>query len=72
MKRILFFCVPNSACSQMAEDLVRQTLGSRADVISAGSEPKTLNPLAIQAMAKVGIDIHGANGGIEYLLKRIF
>jgi arsenate reductase len=59
MKRILFLCVANSARSQMAEGLARDLLGSRVEVLSAGSRPATVNPFAIAAMAEVGIDISG-------------
>ena len=57
MKRILFLCVANSARSQMAEGLARKILGERAEVSSAGSEPASVNPHAIEAMAEIGIDI---------------
>ena len=57
MKRILFLCVANSARSQMAEGLARHILDKRADVASAGSQPATVNPYAIEAMAEIGIDI---------------
>ena len=59
MKRILFLCVANSARSQMAEGLARRTFGNRAKVLSAGSQPATVNPYAIEAMAELGIDITG-------------
>lgn len=59
MKRILFLCVANSARSQMAEGLARQILGDRAEVMSAGSQPATVNPHAVEAMAEIGIDITG-------------
>lgn len=55
--RILFLCVANSARSQMAEGLARAMLGTDVEVVSAGSEPTKLNPLAIAAMAEAGIDI---------------
>lgn len=57
MQTILFLCVANSARSQMAEGLARSILGDRAVVISAGSQPSTLNPHAVEAMAEIGIDI---------------
>lgn len=57
MPRILFLCVANSARSQMAEGLARHLLGAHADVMSAGSQPKQVNPHAIAAMAELGIDI---------------
>ena len=59
MKRILFLCVANSARSQMAEGLARKILGGRAEVSSAGSEPESVNPHAVEAMAEIGIDISG-------------
>lgn len=55
--RILFLCVANSARSQMAEGLARHLFGARAEVMSAGSIPSVLNPLAVAAMAEIGIDI---------------
>lgn len=59
MKRILFLCVANSARSQMAEGLARRLLGPRAEVMSAGSQPATVNPYAIEVMGEIGIDITG-------------
>jgi thioredoxin type arsenate reductase len=59
MKRILFMCVANSARSQMAEGLARTLLGDRVIIESAGSQPATVNPYAIEAMADAGIDITG-------------
>lgn len=57
--RILFLCVANSARSQMAEGLARHLLGPNVSVQSAGSVPSHVHPLAIQAMAEIGIDISG-------------
>lgn len=57
--RILFLCVANSARSQMAEGLARAILPDSVEVVSAGSEPGRLNPLAVEAMAQAGIDIAG-------------
>lgn len=59
MKRIVFLCVANSARSQMAEGLARHGLGEGAQVHSAGSRPSRLNPLAVEAMGEIGIDISG-------------
>jgi len=56
---LLFLCVANSARSQMAEGLARARLGSRLSVQSAGSQPGTLNPLAVAVLAEIGIDISG-------------
>ena len=54
---ILFLCVANSARSQMAEGLARAAFGERVRVQSAGSEPPTPNPYAIEVMREMGIDI---------------
>lgn len=54
---ILFLCVANSARSQMAEGVARQRFGDRALIQSAGSEPSTVNPYAIEVMAERGIDL---------------
>lgn len=59
MKRIVFLCVANSARSQMAEGLARHRLGQGAQVLSAGSLPSQLNPLAVEVMREIGIDISG-------------
>ena len=56
-KRVLFLCTHNSARSQMAQGLVRQLGGDRFDAYSAGTEATRVRPLAIQAMAELGIDI---------------
>ncbi|QYX67033.1 arsenate reductase ArsC (plasmid) [Shewanella putrefaciens] len=58
MKNILFLCVANSARSQMAEGLAKQYLPADIVVQSAGSQPSTLNPYAVKAMAELGIDIN--------------
>ncbi|MEX2525685.1 MAG: arsenate reductase ArsC [Gammaproteobacteria bacterium] len=58
MYRILFLCVANSARSQMAEGLARHFLNNdNIEVMSAGSEPATVNPCAVEAMAELDIDI---------------
>ena len=64
---ILFLCLANSARSQMAEGLARHLLGDRASVTSAGSRPSRVNPVAISAMAEIGIDIssHRSKGTDE-------
>jgi arsenate reductase (thioredoxin) len=54
---LLFLCVANSARSQMAEGLARALLPPGSEVYSAGSAPTRLNPLAVQVMAEIGIDI---------------
>jgi arsenate reductase len=56
---ILFLCVANSARSQMAEGLARRLVPPETRVYSAGSEPSSVNPLAVRAMAEIGVDISG-------------
>jgi arsenate reductase len=41
----------------MAEGYLRQAAGDRFEPLSAGVEPKGLNPLAVEAMREIGIDI---------------
>jgi len=55
--KVLFVCIHNSARSQMAEALLKKIGGDAFDVESAGLEPGKLNPLAVEAMARIGIDI---------------
>jgi protein-tyrosine-phosphatase len=59
-KRILFVCIHNSARSQMAEAFVNQMCKGSYEAHSAGLEPGVLNPLVVEAMQEVGIDIAGA------------
>jgi arsenate reductase len=54
---VLFLCTHNSARSQMAEGLLRHLGGSRFDAFSAGTEATRIRPLAIEAMAELGVDI---------------
>ena len=56
-KRILFLCTHNSARSQMAEGLLRALGGGHFEAFSAGTEATQVRPLAIKAMAEIGIDI---------------
>jgi arsenate reductase (thioredoxin) len=55
--KVLFLCTGNSARSQMAEGYLRHIAGGDFEALSAGIEPKGLNPLAIEAMSEIGIDI---------------
>ncbi len=55
---VLFVCVHNAGRSQMAAGWLRSIAADRIEVRSAGSEPgDRINPLAVQAMGEVGIDI---------------
>ena len=57
MKKVLFVCVHNSARSQMAEAFLKKYAGETFEVESAGIEPGKLNPIVVDAMKEIGIDI---------------
>jgi arsenate reductase (thioredoxin) len=57
--RVLFLCTHNSARSQMAEGLLRHLSGGRVEAHSAGTAATAVRPLAIRAMAELGIDLSG-------------
>ena len=55
---VLFVCVHNAGRSQMAAGFMTHLGAGRVEVLSAGSAPKdSINPVAVAAMAEVGIDI---------------
>jgi arsenate reductase len=57
---VLFVCVHNAGRSQIAAGWLKHFAGDRVEIWSAGSEPADqVNPVAIAAMAEVGIDISG-------------
>ncbi len=56
--RVLFLCTHNAARSQMAEALLRDAVGGRWVVQSAGSQPAGVHPLAVKTLARRQIDIH--------------
>jgi arsenate reductase len=56
-QKVLFICVHNSARSQMAEAFLNKICGVQFEAHSAGLEPGKLNPLAVEAMREIGIDI---------------
>jgi len=55
--KVLFMCIHNSARSQMAEAFLNHLAGDRFEAESAGLEAGTLNPIVVEAMKEVGIDI---------------
>ena len=58
MTSVLFVCVHNAGRSQMAAGFMSTLSGGKVEVLSAGSAPKdSINPIAVEAMAEVGIDI---------------
>ncbi|MFI7449806.1 arsenate reductase ArsC [Nonomuraea sp. NPDC049714] len=60
MPSVLFVCVHNAGRSQMAAGWLTHLAGDRVEVRSAGSAPADrINPIAVEAMGEVGIDITG-------------
>ena len=57
IKKVLFLSSANSVRSQVAEGFVRTLAGDAFEAFSAGSAPRELHPLAVAAMAELGIDI---------------
>ncbi|MBP1929977.1 arsenate reductase [Methanolinea mesophila] len=58
-KKILFICTHNKARSQMAEGYLRARYGDRYEPFSGGTEPGPLDPMAVEVMKEIGIDISG-------------
>jgi arsenate reductase len=56
-QKVIFICIHNSARSQMAEAFLDDMCGDHFEVYSAGIEPGKLNPIVVEAMNEVGIDI---------------
>ena len=57
---VLFVCVHNAGRSQMAAGFLAHLSAGAIEVRSAGSMPgDQINPVAVEAMAEVGIDITG-------------
>ncbi len=71
--KILFLCVANSARSQMAEGLARALLGSSCEIQSAGSKPSSVNPLAVEVLNELAIDIsrHKSKAASEIDVSRV-
>jgi arsenate reductase (thioredoxin) len=70
-KRVLFVCVQNSARSQIAEAFLNNLAGDRFEAMSAGLEPGTLNPFAVEVMKEAGIDIsHNRTKSVFDLYKK--
>ncbi|HUP22720.1 MAG TPA: arsenate reductase ArsC [Thermoanaerobaculia bacterium] len=57
--RVLVVCTHNSARSQMAEAILRHRYGDRLEALSAGTEPGSVHPLAMQVMAEAGMPLDG-------------
>lgn len=61
-KSVLFVCVQNAGRSQMAEGFFKKYAPKEYEGISAGTMPVSeINPLAVEVMREVDIDISGQN-----------
>ncbi len=58
--RVLFVCIHNSGRSQMAEAFLRHLGGAQFEAESAGFEPGKLNPIVVESLKEIGIDISQA------------
>jgi arsenate reductase len=58
-QRVLFVCIHNSARSQMAEAFLNRICPDQFEAHSAGLAPGNLNPVVVEAMREIGIDISG-------------
>jgi arsenate reductase len=72
--KVLFVCTGNSARSQMAEAFLRHYAADAFEAYSAGIEPKGINPLTVQVMQELGLDLSGqcSKSLTEYLGKILF
>ena len=72
-QRILFLCTGNSARSQMAEAFLRRYGSDQFEAYSAGLEPKGINPLTVQVMQEIGIDLSNQRSkGVQEFLGKVF
>ena len=72
-KKVLFLCTGNSCRSQMAEAIVNRRLGERWAAHSAGTDPAGyVHPLAIQALAEIGIEHTGRSKSVDELREHGF
>jgi arsenate reductase (thioredoxin) len=57
MKKIMFVCKKNSRRSQMSEGFAKELAQGKIQVNSAGLTSDIIDPITIQVMAEIGIDI---------------
>lgn len=56
-QKVLFVCIHNSARSVMAAALLNELCGDRFEGQGAGLEPGKLNPLVVEVLKEIGIDV---------------
>jgi arsenate reductase len=59
-ERVLFICVHNSGRSQMAEAFLNDLGKGRFHAESAGMSPTSVNPLVVEVMREIGMDLSRA------------
>ncbi|MCP4580639.1 MAG: arsenate reductase ArsC [candidate division Zixibacteria bacterium] len=70
-RKALILCTGNSCRSIMAEALINHHLSDSWQAFSAGVEPLSVNPRAIQVMAEIGVDISSSRSkSINEFIKR--
>ncbi|MEN6410808.1 MAG: arsenate reductase ArsC [Anaerolineaceae bacterium] len=72
-KSVLILCTGNSCRSQMAEALVNHFVGEQWQAFSAGTQPAGfVHPMAIRALAEIGISHQGESKSMEQFRGRDF
>lgn len=70
-QKVLFVCIHNSARSQMAQAFLKREALDRFEVESAGITPGVLNPLVVEVMKQISIDIsHNTTQSVSDLIKK--
>lgn len=69
--KVLFVCIHNSARSQMAEAFLNTLAGDNFLAESAGLEPGILNPVVVEAMKEIDIDIsHNKTKSVQEVINQ--
>ena len=72
-ERVLFLCTHNSARSQMAEGMLAAWGGDAFQAFSAGTTATAVQPLAVEVMTELGIDIaHHRSKSLETFVGQAF
>jgi arsenate reductase len=72
-QRILFLCTGNTARSQMAEALLGLIAGDHFEAESAGTHPAGLNPMTVESMYEIGVDVrHCRSKSLEEFVGQSF